>query len=576
MMTPQNEKTSLPPVSTKSGGIWDSGMKFLACSSAEDTDAVLWDSTLGVDSIPTQSERIADLEAKVEELAALVTKGHGHEGGAKHRHGHEKKHGRGRGREGGDVERGDVDPEADDGGGDAGSARSSRSSIKIINAINKITGLRIDTDRAPRKSIFGEDRENLLASIQEHLELSAFGSFYCYTQFRLVHTRFTGRLVFNTACAYGAALLQCYILVTVLDTKFIHFDNRHVDGGNFQKASKFYKENPYRAGAETPSNWYALTRHGHFSGVPCIVTGPLFFGSLMIALSLRSELHELIVGSLLVVPRREELASCRTRREKTEWVLAHVSAYGIHIMRCVLIFLYLQATMCVLGTSNGPFEILLDCLTLMFILELDNLIKLDSKHTLFGRAGRASGREKVLSRKLRTIATSVIDAGTVGRKAEANVENFLVCSLAAYMTVGTFRMQRITSRGRVTMSDDPNHHGMVNIFWQMQYAMIGTVVTLVVFARRFALRLDAIYTIGLYLYDLFAVLITNYFVADCLLSYVGVYGDTSIAYKFTLKSILRGLNPNGRNNDDGYVQDDGLFLSSESAQSGPGDTGKGS
>ena len=210
----------------------------------------------------------------------------------------------------------------------------------------------------------------------------------------------------------------------------------------------------------------------------------------MIALSLRSELHELIVGSLLVVPSADELKRCESQREKAEWVFSHVCAcarpashrgrggasrkhtsprrYGIHIMRLFLLFIYLQATMCVLGTSNGPFAIVLDCLTLMFILELDNLIKLDSKHTLFGRAGTASGRQRVLSRKLRTIAESVLKAGTMARKQEAVVENVLVCSLAVYMTVGTFRMQRITSRGELTMSDDPGHHHMVSVFWNMQ------------------------------------------------------------------------------------------------------------
>ena len=138
-----------------------------------------------------------------------------------------------------------------------------------------------------RRSLKGEDREGLLNSIQDELEQRAFGSYYCYTQFTLVHTRLTGKLVLNTFAAYAAALIQCYVLVTVLDTKSINFDNRNVDAVNYRDASKYYTENPYKAGPDTPANWYELTRKGHFGGVPCIVTGPLVFGSLMIALSLR-------------------------------------------------------------------------------------------------------------------------------------------------------------------------------------------------------------------------------------------------------------------------------------------------
>ena len=75
-----------------------------------------------------------------------------------------------------------------------------------------------------------------------------------------------------------------------------------------------------RDGSEYSENWYELTRKGHVWDIPFIIIGPLMFASLMIALSLRQEIHELVVGALLVMPRAAEegvpLAGDRGRTAK--------------------------------------------------------------------------------------------------------------------------------------------------------------------------------------------------------------------------------------------------------------------
>ena len=84
-----------------------------------------------------------------------------------------------------------------------------------------------------------------------------------------------------------------------------------------------------------------------------------------------------------------------------------------------------------LGTADGPVDIIVDCLTLVFVLELDNLMRLDASRTLFGRArASANDRARHLGAKLRAIAAATLDAGTAGRRAEARCEHACVVARA--------------------------------------------------------------------------------------------------------------------------------------------------
>ena len=162
-------------------------------------------------------------------------------------------------------------------------------------------------------------------------------------------------------------------------------------------------------------DWRLRSRHG-VGGVPSLVLFPLCFGSLVLALSLRSELHELVVGALLVVPAARELTYRAGPRARVAWFAARSLAYGVHVARLGLVFLYLRVSAALLGTADGPVDIIVDCLTLVFVLELDNLMRLDASRTLFGRArASANDRARHLGAKLRAIAAATLDAGTAGR-----------------------------------------------------------------------------------------------------------------------------------------------------------------
>ena len=147
----------------------------------------------------------------------------------------------------------------------------------------------------------------------------------------------------------------------------------------------------------------------------------------------------------------------------------------------------------------------------MFILELDNMIRFDSKHTLFGQAGLVSDKKVVLSKQLREIATAVLDSGTAWRYYQANMENFLVLAVAVFMCSGTARMQRITSHGEITMADDPDHDEMQRIFWAMQFLLVASIVILIVGTRRFALRTDLLTCTLLFVVDCVCVVHINFY-----------------------------------------------------------------
>ncbi|KAH8057588.1 hypothetical protein JL722_6671 [Aureococcus anophagefferens] len=200
-------------------------------------------------------------------------------------------------------------------------------------------------------------------------------------------------------------------------------------------------------------DWRLRSRHG-VGGVPSLVLFPLCFGSLVLALSLR-------LG---------------------------------------LVFLYLRVSAALLGTADGPVDIIVDCLTLVFVLELDNLMRLagrekapisavshsrlDASRTLFGRArASANDRARHLGAKLRAIAAATLDAGTSGRRAEARCEHACVVAcvvaLAGLVLLAACRMQRVTARGDVTVPGDPDRDAMAAALHWVSKAMIVVVAALV-------------------------------------------------------------------------------------------------
>ena len=165
--------------------------------------------------------------------------------------------------------------------------------------------------------------------IQGELADRAFGSSYCYTQFKLVHLTLSFSSLTSAAWTYTGLWLQAYVLCTVIDAKYMNWDNRNVTPLNYESASNYYTKNPMRDGSEYSENWYELTRKGHVWDIPFIIIGPLMFASLMIALSLRQEIHELVVGALLVMPKWEEFQLCETRLQRAGWLIGRGLAYDL-------------------------------------------------------------------------------------------------------------------------------------------------------------------------------------------------------------------------------------------------------
>ena len=226
-----------------------------------------------------------------------------------------------------------------------------------------------------------------------------------------MHLELDVRAVARALAAFCGLGLQAFVLAMALDAKYAAWRER---------ADEPYEDDDDRV------DWRLRSRHG-VGGVPSLVLFPLCFGSLVLALSLRSELHELVVGALLVVPAARELTYRAGWRGRVAWFAARSLAYGVHVARLGLVFLYLRVSAALLGTADGPVDIIVDCLTLVFVLELDNLMRLDASRTLFGRArASANDRARHLGAKLRAIAAATLDAGTSGRRAEARCEHACV------------------------------------------------------------------------------------------------------------------------------------------------------
>ena len=130
---------------------------------------------------------------------------------------------------------------------------------------------------------------------------------------------------------------------------------------------------------DEPNDWAALTNrwgewNSRINGLPVFTAAPLTFSVLMVAVGTREQLHEIVVGRMLVASIPNEK------------VFRRLLAYLYHYLRILVMMQFIDASEVILGLANGPLAMVVDSLALIFILELDKTLRLGSKKTLFGEA----------------------------------------------------------------------------------------------------------------------------------------------------------------------------------------------
>ena len=228
----------------------------------------------------------------------------------------------------------------------------------------------------------------------------------------------------------------------------------------------------FPGGVQYPANYQFMnsydTSNANSFGVPSSTWLTLLFCTFAIVLEMHDVVEEQRVLYLLV---RRGPAWPNDTRAMVDAGSRWAAAWLLHGARFCLILKFLAISVELLGTSDGPLELVLNSLALGFVLEFDQAASLvltadgPLKHSVFGRLTvsryrRGPGRDKSILRTpleaaFRAILTNANKKGrgliaiyNAVERMKPIVITFVVFHLA-------FRLQRFTSRGRfVTVDDD--------------------------------------------------------------------------------------------------------------------------
>lgn len=367
----------------------------------------------------------------------------------------------------------------------------------------------------PRQFLLDYELDNL---VKKHAN-TVQSSFYLDLQSKLLFDDTAGmKIVLRLLAALFCIWLQQFALHTVSGVLFLKY--------HFGTAENIeVRDSAFPAGAPYPMHFKYMVSNlfegqpsrGRADGVPLITTYPLIFCVFAVVLVMYDELEELKIGYLLVrnsarlncgvpdalansiiAPPRTDLES-GAQHENNElqkrhlgwWPPAHVldnverwarwvGAWTISLFRFCLILKFISTTVQILGTSDGPVDVILNSLALSFILEFDNSAAMvfslngTAQHSFFGILAAGRQASTIYSRrpsslyeendqKLRNVLFSMLsNAGESLRVAVAAYvysERFKPLAYALLIFNVAFRMQRYTSSSRfVTVDDDFTPH----------------------------------------------------------------------------------------------------------------------
>ena len=274
----------------------------------------------------------------------------------------------------------------------------------------------------------------------------------------------------------------------------------------------------YPIGVPRPTDYWALLEHydSHkVYGVLFIVVFPLVFTCVCVTISLRAEMEEWKAGYVLF--RRElrnfydnraaadgkpadDGAPLRRRPSASE-VNAAVprprlfrrlaACLFTHYVRASIVWYFIDGSAMVLGTADGPFNLLLNAVALVYILDIDDLLRLDMPSNNFFGVEDAAQRKRyrARNRQARAVFREVVKAVRAAptRLLDAYhgvgwLSPVCICLALFHMSA---RFQRHTQRGRLVSADDDSWRGATHasLTASYNYTMYAVLIVLLVDAQ---------------------------------------------------------------------------------------------
>ena len=196
-------------------------------------------------------------------------------------------------------------------------------------------------------------------------------------------------------------------------------------------------------------------------GLPIFVIAPLVFTTFMLGMAVHKGVSGMKTAYLVIRwgARRER----RRARFSKLGALRVALAFLLHGARFVMTTYFIQVTVMVVGTADGPFNLLLNSLAMFFILECDDVIDFDLPNGGYFGALRLDAWQAHITWKaslqgvLESLADAVVKTARTSRAAERLYTAFERLSnplISAAMLLVTWHMQKHTTDGHITTPDD--------------------------------------------------------------------------------------------------------------------------
>ena len=321
-------------------------------------------------------------------------------------------------------------------------------------------GTKGDLERL-RTEISGEFREELERANEERLYEKADASYYFRVQTMLMYDPLTARTLANFVAVLVLILLQVFSLTCIWQMSWLATDwARLVDKYDIDDETL---KSAYRAGLPYPSSFHDML-DGHDSvylGLPLLIIGPTILCGLAVSiLTLSGEVEQLKAGYVMM--RREwSLADpAATRPRAAEHAFRIGACSLISILRASLVWFYFDIVGLMMGSADGPFNLLLNALAMGFVLELDDVLQPDLPSQNFFGVNHPRLFELYEERTARARAT-LAAAARVARAAPAGLRrayhacNWITPTVVVVVVIANaWLLQKATSKGTLMTFDD--------------------------------------------------------------------------------------------------------------------------
>ncbi|KAJ1449757.1 hypothetical protein M885DRAFT_534551 [Pelagophyceae sp. CCMP2097] len=307
---------------------------------------------------------------------------------------------------------------------------------------------------SPRPSLgdsdYGGGAPRAHAVILNKLREAMFSSYYGRVGYRVI---FADARYFETACHYCLAWAMLVLSLGGLNAIWSEQWFLYIFGHDPDI------DDAYPGGIPYPANYVGMLRHEgakdfRIFGLPAIIFIPLFLCVVLVGLSLQEKVQACALSMTLL---RAELALGPPAREWPRFGLACMLIEA----RVLFLGISVITTQQIIGFSDGPLNLLLNATAILFLADLDKMIKWDVDNTMFGCV-RAHGRKRYFAdvieqkalRVFGAVSDSVSGASDATLAFVAFSEHFGVGAISLLMFASAAKLQNRTSSGEIIIADD--------------------------------------------------------------------------------------------------------------------------